>query len=83
MADPLKHRRVPPHTVLTKAQGRIVMKNNNVDDIERMPKIRFSDAVLVRMRAEGQAMEIGDIVQIERADLVTGTVLTWRVIVDE
>jgi len=59
------------------------MKNNNVDDIERMPKIRFSDAVLVRMRAEGQAMEIGDIVQIERADLVTGTVLTWRVIVDE
>ena len=79
----MKHRRVPPHKVLTKAQGRIVMKNNNVDDIERMPKIRFSDAVLVRMRAEGQAMEIGDIVQIERADLVTGTVLTWRVIVDE
>ena len=59
------------------------MKNNNVDDIERMPKILFSDAVLVRMRAEGQAMEIGDIVQIERPDLVTGTVLTWRVIVDE
>lgn len=48
-----------------------------------MPKILFSDAVLVRMRAEGQAMEIGDVVQIEREDLVTGTLLTWRVIVGE
>lgn len=83
MADPLKHRRVPPHTVLTKAQARVVMRNNNVDDIETMPKILFSDAVLVRMRAEGQAMEIGDVVQIEREDLVTGTLLTWRVIVGE
>ena len=61
----------------------MVMKNNHVDDIETMPKIRYSDAVLLRMREEGQAMEVGDIVQIEREDLVAGTALTWRVIIDE
>ena len=83
MADPLKHRRVPPHKILTKAQGRMVMKNNHVADIETLPKIRYSDAVLLRMREEGQAMEVGDIVQIEREDLVAGTALTWRVIIDE
>jgi len=83
MADPLKHRRVPIHKVLTKAQSNLILKQQKVTDIERMPRILFSDAVLVRMRAEGQNMEVGDIVQIERDDLVSGRLLTWRLIVNE
>jgi len=83
MADPLKHRRVPPHKVLTKAQSKIVLRKENVTDIKRMPRILFSDPVLVRQRQEGQSMEVGDIVQIERDDLVAGKTLTWRLIVNE
>ena len=83
MADPLKHRRVPIHKVLTKAQSKLILKQQKVDDIERMPRILFNDAVLVRMRAEGQDMEVGDIVQIERDDLVSGKLLTWRLIVND
>lgn len=83
MADPLKHRRVPIHKVLTKAQGNLILKQQKVDDIKRMPRILFNDAVLVRMRAEGQDMEVGDIVQIERDDLVSGKLLTWRLIVND
>ena len=83
MADPLKHRRVPIHKVLTEAQSNLILKQQKVDDIERMPRILFNDAVLVRMRAEGQDMEVGDIVQIERDDLVSGKLLTWRLIVND
>ena len=80
MADPLAHSKVPKHTVLTKAQAKLMMRNNKVDDIEKMPRILFSDPVLVRMRAEGKGMEVGDIVQIERRNLTLGTERTWRVI---
>lgn len=83
MADPLKHSRVPVHKILTQAQGNLVLKRNNLTDIEKMPKILFNDAVLVRMRADGQSMMVGDIVQIERDDLVSGKLLTWRAIVDD
>jgi len=83
MADPLKHRRVPIHKVLTKAQSKLILKQQKVNDIERMPRILFSDAVLVRMREDGQDMEVGDIVQIERDDLVSGKLLTWRLIVND
>ena len=83
MADPLAHSKVPKHTVLTKAQAKLMMRNNNVNDIEKMPRIFFSDPVLVRMRAEGQNMAVNDIVEIERFSLTNGTELTWRVIVDE
>jgi len=69
--------------VLTKAQSKIVLRKENVTDIKRMPRILFSDPVLVRQRQEGQSMEVGDIVQIERDDLVAGKTLTWRLIVDE
>jgi DNA-directed RNA polymerase subunit H (RpoH/RPB5) len=69
--------------VLTKAQGRLILKQQKVADIERMPRILFSDAVLVRMREDGQDMEVGDIVQIERDDLVSGKLLTWRMIVND
>jgi DNA-directed RNA polymerase subunit H (RpoH/RPB5) len=60
-----------------------IMRDNFVDDIEKMPRILFSDPVLVRMRAEGQNMSVNDIVEIERFSVTTGTELTWRVIVDE
>ena len=83
MADPLKPNRVPVHKILTQAQGNLVLKRNNLTDIEKMPKILFNDAVLVRMRADGQSMMVGDIVQIERDDLVSGKLLTWRAIVDD
>ena len=83
MADPLKHNRVPVHKILTQAQANLVLKRNNLTDIERMPKILFNDAVLIRMRAEGQSMMVGDIVQIERDDLVSGKLLTWRAIIND
>ena len=83
MADPLAHSKVPKHTVLTKAQAKLMMRSNNVNDIEKMPRILFSDPVLVRMRADGQNMSVNDIVEIERFSVTTGTELTWRVIVDE
>lgn len=83
MADPLNHRRVPLHKVLTKAQSKIVLQKEKVADIKRMPRILFSDPVLVRQRQEGQKMEVGDIVQIEREDLVAGKILTWRLIVND
>jgi len=59
------------------------MRDNFVDDIEMMPRILFSDPVLVRMRADGQNMSVNDIVEIERFSVTTGVELTWRVIVDE
>ena len=83
MADPLAHSKVPKHTVLTKGQASLMMKNNNVTDIETMPRIFFSDPVLVRMRANGQSMEVGDVVQIDRDNLTLGTERTWRVIVND
>ncbi len=83
MANPLAHKRVPKHTVLTKTRANKIMRDNFVDDIEKMPRIRFADPVLVRMRAEGQNMSVNDIVEIERFSVTTGTELTWRVIVDE
>lgn len=83
MADPLKHSRVPVHKILTQAQGNLVLKRNNLNDTERMPKIMFNDAVLIRMRSEGQSMKVGDIVQIERDDLVSGKLITWRAIIDD
>ena len=43
----------------------------------------FNDAVLIRMRSEGQSMKVGDIVQIERDDLVSGKLITWRAIIDD
>jgi len=79
----LRHNRVPVHKILTQAQGNLVLKRNNLTDIERMPKILFNDAVLVRMRADGQSMMVGDIVQIERDDLVSGKLITWRAIVND
>lgn len=83
MANPLAHKRVPKHTVLTKTRANKIMRDNFVDDIERMPRILFADPVLVRMRAEGQNMSVNDIVEIERFSVTTGTELTWRVIVNE
>ena len=83
MADPLTHPKVPKHTVLSKAQAKLMMRTQKVTDIEMMPHIFFSDPVLVRMRAEGKGMEVGDIVQIERRNLTMGTERTWRVIVNE
>tara|TARA_B100002052_G_scaffold299162_1_gene335826 strand:- start:20744 stop:20995 length:252 start_codon:yes stop_codon:yes gene_type:complete len=83
MANPLAHKRVPKHTILSKTRGNKVLRDNFVDDIEKMPRIFFSDPVLVRMRAEGQNMAVNDIVEIERFSLTNGTELTWRVIVDE
>ena len=83
MANPLAHKRVPKHTVLSKTRANKIMRDNFVDDIEMMPRILFSDPVLVRMRADGQNMSVNDIVEIERFSVTTGVELTWRVIVDE
>ena len=83
MANPLAHKRVPKHTVLSKTRANKIMRDNFVDDIEKMPRILFSDPVLVRMRADGQNMAVNDIVEIERISLTNGTELTWRVIADE
>ena len=83
MANPLAHKRVPKHTVLSKTRANKVMRDNFVDDIEMMPNILFTDPVLVRMRAEGQNMAVNDVVEIERFSLTNGVELTWRVIVNE
>ena len=83
MANPLAHKRVPKHTVLSKTRANKIMRDNFVDDIEKMPRILFSDPVLVRMRADGQNMAVNDIVEIERFSLTNGTERTWRVIADE
>ena len=83
MANPLAHKRVPKHTVLSKTRANKIMRDNFVDDIEKMPRILFSDPVLVRMRADGQNMAVNDIVEIERFSLTNGTERTWRVITDE
>jgi len=83
MANPLTHSKVPKHTVLTKGQASLMMRTHHVDDIETMPRIFFSDPVLARMRADGQSMQVGDIIQIDRDNLSLGTERTWRVIVDE
>ena len=83
MANPLTHTKVPKHRILTKAQAKVVMRREHVDDIQRMPNILFTDPILEAMRLEGKGMAVGDVVEIERPSITTGTVMTWRVIVHE
>ena len=83
MANPLTHKRVPLHRVLSKAQAKVVLRREKVDDIESVPSILFTDPVLEALRLDGKQMEIGDLVEIARPSLTTVTSLTWRVIVNE
>lgn len=83
MASPLTHEKVPPHRIMTKAQAAIMMKREKIDDIERLPRILYTDPVLETLRLEGQQMEVGDVVEIKRPSLTTVHKLTWRVIVNE
>jgi DNA-directed RNA polymerase subunit H (RpoH/RPB5) len=83
MTNPLTHSRVPLHRVLSKAQAKVVLRREKVDDIERVPSILFTDPVLEALRLDGKHMEIGDLVEITRPSLTTVTSLTWRVIVNE
>jgi DNA-directed RNA polymerase subunit H (RpoH/RPB5) len=68
---------------LSKAQAKVVLRREKVDDIESVPSILFTDPVLEALRLDGKQMEIGDLVEIARPSLTTVTSLTWRVIVNE
>jgi|TARA_B000000557_G_scaffold160830_1_gene130469 DNA-directed RNA polymerase subunit H (RpoH/RPB5) len=62
---------LPYHEKLSMAQAKRELKALNID-IEELPLIKISDAVLIDMEERGISIKVGDIIKISRNSKVAG-----------
>jgi len=73
----LKNILVPKHRVLSEEEAEELLKRYNVTK-DMLPKIKINDPGL-----QGLNAKVGDIIEITRKEPEVGTVLYYRVVVDE
>ncbi len=74
--DILQHVLVPAYKVLTPEETEAIITQHGIK-MSNLPKIFLSDPIIKKINAK-----IGDVLEITRKSLVTGTAKHYRVVVD-
>jgi len=70
----------PPHEVLTDRQASKALREIQTT-VERLPLLRFSDAAIQQLIAQGTGVKLGDIIRITRHSITSGEVYYYRRVV--
>lgn len=81
MMDPRDNIFVPRHKLVPKTEKKRVFKVLGLNDEHILPKILIGDPVIQAMVMEGVNVQLGDLIEIERESLTSGTSLYYREVV--
>lgn len=70
----------PPHEVLSKTAAAKALKETKIP-FERLPLLKYSDAAIQQLIAQGIEVRIGDVIRITRKSLTSDTVYYYRRVV--